>query len=240
MRYAIIADIHANLEALQAVLKDAKEQKVTHFACLGDVVGYNSNPVECLEIVRELECPTVRGNHDHYVAHSDSLEGFHPLAANVVDWTRKQLTDEQRAYLGQLPYNLPVETFTIVHSTLDAPSGWGYVFDKLEAEANFSYQVTSVCFYGHTHVPIAFEQTEIIKSGYFRKLKIMNGRKYFVNVGSVGQPRDGDSRAAYVIFDMIENQIELRRISYDFTVTQKKILENGLPERLASRLAIGR
>jgi predicted phosphodiesterase len=240
MRYAIIGDIHANLEALQAILKDAKEQEVSHFACLGDVVGYNANPVECLEIVRELECPTVRGNHDHYVAHSDSLEGFHPLAANVVDWTRKQLTDEQRSYLGQLPYNLPVETFTIVHSTLDVPSGWGYVFDKLEAEANFSYQVTSVCFYGHTHVPIAFEQTDIIKSGLFRKLKIMSGRKYFVNVGSVGQPRDGDPRAAYVIFDMINNQIELRRIPYDFTVTQKKILENGLPERLASRLAIGR
>lgn len=240
MRYAIIGDIHANLEALQAVLKDSKEQEVSHFACLGDVVGYNANPVECLEIIRDLECPTVRGNHDHYVAHSDSLEGFHPLAANVVDWTRKQLTDEQRVYLGQLPYNLSVETFTIVHSTLDAPGGWCYVFDKLEAEANFSYQVTSVCFYGHTHVPIAFEQTDIIKAGSFRKLKVMNGRKYFVNVGSVGQPRDGDPRAAYVIYDMINNQIELRRIPYDFTVTQKKILENGLPERLASRLAIGR
>ena len=240
MRYAIIADIHGNLEALQAVLNDAKEQGATHFACLGDVVGYNANPVECLEIVRELECSVVRGNHDHYVAHSDSLEGFHPLAANVVDWTRKQLTDEQRSYLSRLEFSQREETFTIVHSTLDAPGSWGYVFDKLEAEANFSYQVTSVCFYGHTHVPIAFELVEEIRQGLFKKLKIMSGRKYLVNVGSVGQPRDGDPRAAYVIYDMIENQIELRRIPYDFTITQKKILQQGLPERLASRLAIGR
>ncbi len=240
MRYAIIADIHGNLEALQAVLNDAKEQGATHFACLGDVVGYNANPVECLEIVRELECSVVRGNHDHYVAHSDSLEGFHPLAANVVDWTRKQLTDEQRSYLSRLEFSQREETFTIVHSTLDAPGSWGYVFDKLEAEANFSYQVTSVCFYGHTHVPVAFELVEEIRQGLFQKLKIMSGRKYLVNVGSVGQPRDGDPRAAYVIYDMIENQIELRRIPYDFTITQKKILQQGLPERLASRLAIGR
>ena len=240
MRYAIIADIHGNLEALQAVLNDAKEQGATHFACLGDVVGYNANPVECLEIVRELECAVVRGNHDHYVAHSDSLEGFHPLAANVVDWTRKQLTDEQRSYLSRLEFSQREETFTIVHSTLDAPGSWGYVFDKLEAEANFSYQVTSVCFYGHTHVPVAFELVEEIRQGLFQKLKIMSGRKYLVNVGSVGQPRDGDPRAAYVIYDMIENQIELRRIPYDFTITQKKILQQGLPERLASRLAIGR
>ena len=114
------------------------------------------------------------------------------------------------------------------------------MFDKLEAEANFSYQVTSVCFYGHTHVPVAFELVEEIRQGLFQKLKIMSGRKYLVNVGSVGQPRDGDPRAAYVIYDMIENQIELRRIPYDFTITQKKILQQGLPERLASRLAIGR
>ena len=240
MRYAIIADIHGNLEALQAVLNDAKEQGATHFACLGDVVGYNANPVECLEIVRELECSVVRGNNDHYVAHSDSLEGFHPLAANVVDWTRKQLTDEQRRYLSRLEFSQREETFTIVHSTLDAPGSWGYVFDKLEAEATFSYQVTSGCFYGHTHVPVAFELVEEIRQGLFQKLKIMSGRKYLVNVGSVGQPRDGDPRAAYVIYDMIENQIELRRIPYDFTITQKKILQQGLPERLASRLAIGR
>ncbi len=240
MRYAIFGDIHANWEGLTAVLKDAKEQGVTHYACLGDVVGYNSDPVDCLEKIRDLKCPVVRGNHDHYCSHSDSLEGFHPLAANVVDWTRKKLSDEQREYLANLKYVDSVETFTIVHSTLDAPGSWGYVFDKLEAEANFSYQVTSVCFYGHTHVPMAFEKSDGIRSGLFRKLKVAVGRKYLINVGSVGQPRDGDPRSAYVVYDLIENTIELRRVPYDFTVTQKKILDRGLPERLASRLALGR
>lgn len=240
MRYAIFGDIHANLEGLLAVLQDAEEQKVTHYACLGDIVGYNSDPVECLKIIRGLGCPVVRGNHDHYVSHSDSLDGFHPLAANVVDWTRKQLSDESRAYLGSLKYVDSVETFTIVHSTLDAPTTWGYVFDKFEAEASFNYQVTSVCFYGHTHVPMAFEKTDGIRSGLYKKLPVAVGRKYFINVGSVGQPRDGDPRAAYVIYDLIDNAIELRRVPYNVEQTQRKILERGLPERLAARLAMGR
>ena len=238
MRCLILSDIHSNLVALEAILQDAPSGLPVY--CLGDIVGYNSNPVECLKIVQDLGCPVVRGNHDHYVAHSDSLEGFHPLAANVVDWTRKQLTDENRTYLGNLKYVDSVETFTIVHSTLDAPSTWGYVFDKLEAEASFNYQVSSVCFYGHTHVPMAFERTDGIRSGLFKKLKIAVGRKYFINVGSVGQPRDGDPRAAYVIYDMIDNSIELRRVTYNLKKTQQKILDKGLPERLAARLAIGR
>ncbi|MEM7393442.1 MAG: metallophosphoesterase family protein, partial [Verrucomicrobiota bacterium] len=119
-----------------AVLKDAAEQGVEKYVCVGDVVGYNSNPVECLEIVQNLACAVVRGNHDHYCGHDDDLSGFHPLAADVVDWTRRQLTKEQRQYLRGLDYWAPVDGFTVVHSTLDTPEMWGYVFDPLEAEAN--------------------------------------------------------------------------------------------------------
>jgi diadenosine tetraphosphatase ApaH/serine/threonine PP2A family protein phosphatase len=133
-----------------------------------------------------------------------------------------------------------VETFTIVHSTLDTPEMWGYVFDKLEAEANFNYQITSICFYGHTHVPIAFEKADGIRSGLYGKIKVGLGKKYFINVGSVGQPRDGDPRAAYAIYDMMANVIELRRVAYDFRVTQQKIRDAGLPGRIAARLAVGR
>ncbi len=240
MIYAILGDIHANLEALNAVLADTKAQGVTDYACMGDIVGYNANPVECLELIRDLDCPTVRGNHDHYCSHMDSLDGFHPLAADVVDWTRRHLSDDQKKYLQELPLIAQVETFTIVHSTLDTPELWGYVFDKLEAEANFSYQTTSVCFYGHTHVPLAFEKSDQIKCGLYNKVKIGMGKKYFINVGSVGQPRDGDPRAAYVIYDLINNHIQLRRVPYDFRVTQKKILDAGLPSRVAARLAVGR
>ena len=240
MKYALLGDIHSNLEALTAVLKDAKEQGVTHYACVGDVVGYNANPVECLDIIRNLNCATVGGNHDHYCSHDENLNGFHPLAADAVDWTRKQLTPEQRIYLRNLRLVGYVETFTIVHSTLDTPEMWGYVFDKLEAEANFNYQTTSVCFFGHTHVPLAFEKGDVVRGGLYNVIKIVRGRKYFVNVGSVGQPRDGNPRAAYGIFDLVNNQVELRRVAYDFRVTQRKILDVGLPGRVAARLAVGR
>lgn len=240
MKYAILGDIHANLPALEAVLADAENQKVTHFACLGDIVGYNADPSACLRLVRSLNCPVVRGNHDHYCSHPDSLESFHPLAATVVDWTRKHLTEDEQAYLRNLPLVEPVETFTVVHSTLDTPSSWAYVFDNLEAEANFNYQVRSVCFYGHTHVPMAFEKTDTIRSGLYSRLRVTVGHKYFVNAGSVGQPRDGDARSAYVIFDLINNVIELRRVPYDIERAQKRIREMGLPDRLAARLAVGR
>jgi len=240
LKYAILGDVHSNLEALEAVLEDATKQGVTNYAFVGDVVGYNANPVECLEIIRGLNAVSVRGNHDHYCSHDENLAGFHPLAADVVDWTRKQLSAEDRKYLGNLRFSEAVETFTIVHSTLDTPEMWGYVFDKLEAEANFNYQSTSVCFYGHTHVPLAFERGEGIRSGLYTKIKVGLGRKYFINVGSVGQPRDGDPRAAYVTYDMIENLIELHRVEYDFRITQKKILDAGLPSRVAARLAVGR
>ena len=240
MRLALYSDIHANLEALEVVLQDAKEHGVTKYACVGDVVGYNANPVECMNIVRELGCTTVRGNHDHYCSHPEDLNGFHPLAADVVSWTRRQLSDDQQDYLRNLRYSMPVETFTIVHSTLDTPEMWGYVFDKLEADANFAYQTTSLCFYGHTHVPLAFEKTDTIRFGLYTRVKIGLGKKYFINVGSVGQPRDGDPRAAYVIYDMLNNVVELRRLPYDIETAQKKILDAGLPPRVAARLAVGR
>lgn len=240
MKYAILGDIHSNLEALNVVLADAKKKGVTHYVCLGDVVGYNANPVECLDIIRGLNCPVVKGNHDHYCGMDETLSGFHPLAADVVDWTRKQLSDEQRAYLRNLRYTTRVETFTVVHSTLDTPEMWGYVFDKLEAEASFAYQSTGICFYGHTHVPLAFEKTDRVRAGLYTKIKVAMGRKYFINVGSVGQPRDGDPRCAYATFDLMNNEIELHRIPYDFRITQKKIIDAGLPNRVAARLAVGR
>ena len=239
MKYAILGDIHANLDALTAVLADSKKEGVTHYVSIGDVVGYNANPSECLETLRSMKVPIVRGNHDHYCSIDQDTEGFHPVAAEVITWTRKQLSAEQRAYLKTLPYTLRVETFTLVHSTLDAPEKWGYVLDRYDAEANFNYQTTSVCFYGHTHIPIAFEKGDDIRSGLYQKIKIKLGRKYFINVGSVGQPRDRDPRAAYVIFDMLSNTVEIRRVEYDVKAAQARIRAAGLPERVASRLAVG-
>jgi len=246
MKFAIIADIHANLEALQVVLADTKDQKCTHYACVGDVVGYGANPRECLEIVRKMGMPVVKGNHDEYCSTEEQLDGFNPHAAEAVNWTRRQLDDSERQWLRDLKYLRMVTSFSMVHATLDGPQRWGYVFDKLQAAASFPYQNTAVCFFGHTHVPVAFVRDTgaggqmVVRGGTYSKFKVEPARKYFVNVGSVGQPRDNNPKAAYVVYDMDEGTIELRRLDYDIAGAQKKILDAGLPPRLAERLAYGK
>lgn len=233
MKYAIIADIHANLEALDVVLRDQKAQGCTHLTCLGDLVGYGADPKECVDIIRALDIPTVKGNHDDYAAMDGQLGGFNPHAARAVEWTRKQLTDDDREWLRELPLVLRVENFTIVHATLDGPQHWGYVFDKLAAAASLTYQKTDVCFFGHTHVPVAFIKDSVVRGGTYSKFGIEPGRKYFINVGSVGQSRDGVAKATYVIYDLAERTIELRRLDYDIGTAQAKIKAAGLPTRLS-------
>lgn len=240
MKYAVIADIHANLEAFEVVLDDARAQNCTHYCCVGDVVGYGANPKECLETVRRMAMPCVKGNHDEYCSSEEDLEGFNPHAAEAVQWTRKQLSDEDRRWLRDLKYTRLVASFSMVHATLDQPERWGYVFDKLMAAASFTYQNTSVCFFGHTHVPVAFIRDSVVRGGTYSKFRVEPGRKYFVNVGSVGQPRDNNPKAAYVVYDLNEGSIELRRLDYDIGKAQKKILDAGLPPRLAERLAFGK
>jgi predicted phosphodiesterase len=240
MKYAIIADIHANLEAFQVVLEDAEKNNCTHYACSGDVVGYNANPKECLDKVRDMKMPCVKGNHDEYCSGENDLEGFNPHATAAIHWTRDQLTDEDRGWLRDLRYFRLVANFSIVHATLDGPERWGYVFNKLEASASFTYQNTSVCFFGHTHVPVAFVRDSAVRGGTYSKFRVEPGKKYFVNVGSVGQSRDGVPKATYVIYDMDLGTIELRRLDYDMETTMKKIRAAGLPERLAERLPLGK
>ena len=242
MKYAVIADIHSNLEGLEAVLADAKAQSCTHYCCIGDVVGYGANPRECLEIVRGMAMPCVKGNHDEYCSMDETLEGFNPHAAEAVQWTRQQLTPEHRQWLKDLKYVRLVASFTMVHATLDVPQRWGYVFDKLAAAASFTYQNTAVCFFGHTHVPVAFIRDGVVRGGTYSKFKLEPGpgRKYFVNVGSVGQPRDQNPKAGYVIYDLEEQTIELRRLDSDIAKAQQKILDAGLPPRLAERLSHGK
>jgi predicted phosphodiesterase len=240
MKYAVIADIHANLEAFEVVLEDTKAQNCTHYCCVGDVVGYNANPKECLDIVRSMGMPVVKGNHDELCSTEEPLDGFNPHAAEAIVWTRKQLPEEDRQWLRELKYVRLVASFSMVHATLDAPQRWGYVFDKLAAAASFTYQNTSVCFFGHTHVPVAFIRDSVVRGGTYSKFKVEPGKKYFVNVGSVGQSRDGVAKATYVIYDLNEQSIELRRLDYDIPKAQKKILEAGLPPRLAERLAYGK
>ena len=240
MRFAIFGDIHANLPALEAVLSDAKTQLSTHYVCLGDIVGYNAHPRECLDIIRQMECPVVKGNHDEQASMISNEEGFNPLAEEAIQWTRRQLTEDDKDYLRSLRMNRQVRDFTIVHATLDTPHKWGYVFNQLDAAASFSYQHTAVCFIGHTHTPKAYLRDGSVRTVPLDILHLQEGKKFLINVGSVGQPRDGDPRASYCVYDTNTHEIELRRIEYDIQAAQRAILEAGLPAKLAERLASGR
>ena len=241
-KFAIIGDIHANLDALNAVVDDARANGVTDFVCVGDVVGYNACPSECIRMVRdELHAPVVRGNHDHYVSSDAPLSDFTELAAEVVKWTRLQLSGEELEWLRNLPYSKLHMGFTIVHSTLDMPEHWGYIFDNLTAEASFAYQKTGICFYGHSHVPMVHQKSA---TGVVRlepgEIAAPLGSRLLINVGSVGQPRDGDPRASYVIYNAKSRLIQFRRLEYDVEAAMGRVRAAGLPDRLAQRLSVGR
>jgi predicted phosphodiesterase len=240
MRVAILSDIHANLEALEGVLADARAQACTEFVCLGDIVGYNANPGECVEIIRDLACPVVKGNHDEQASIISSTEGFNELAEEAIDWTRAQLSAEDKTWLSDLRLTRQVHDFTIVHATLDTPGQWGYVFNDLDAVASFTYQHTSLCFFGHTHWPTAFVRDDSVRRITVGQVVLSAGKKYFINPGSIGQPRDRDWRAAYCILHTDRLVVEERRVKYDLAAAQRKVREAGLSDRLADRLAAGR
>ncbi len=243
MRYAVLGDIHANLEALTAVLDKTRELGVDSYLCMGDIVGYNANPSECLELIRNLNCEVViKGNHDEEASGETELEGFNPQAAMAIKWTRDQLSAEQREWLAALPYTAQVGSkLTLVHATLDMPRMWGYIFDRYTAAASLAYQFTQVCFYGHTHVPLAFDKFMDLKGGgKYERIQLEPGHKYLINAGSVGQPRDGDPRAGFALYDTEARTVDMHRVEYDLETCQEKVLAAGLPERLAQRLAFGR
>ena len=242
MKYAILGDIHANLEALTVVLQRCKELAVERYVCIGDIVGYNANPRECVDIVRELEPEVVvQGNHDEQSGGETKLYGFNPQAAMSIEWTRQQLSNEQRAWLAGLPLQRTIGMkMTLVHATLDMPEKWGYIFDTLTAAASLHYQFTPVGFFGHTHVPLMFDKFGDVTGGRYDEIRLRPGHKYLVNVCSVGQPRDGDCRAGFVTYSTDDMLVTLHRVEYDVSLCQAKILRAGLPERNAHRLSLGR
>ena len=241
MKYAILGDLHANLEALQSVVEDAGQQGVSQYACTGDLVGYNADPKACLKLIRSLSCALVQGNHDYYAASNESMELFTPMARRSIDWTRKQLSMLDRKFLRELPLVQDMDGFTLVHSSLHNPEQWNYIFKQQAAESSFRNQFSDLCFIGHTHVPLAFVSDGIaVEKGFYETLHIQPGYKYIVNVGSVGQPRDRNPLTAYAIYDTEEQTVTMRRLKYDIEATQKKVRQAGLPFRNALRLTYGR
>lgn len=241
MRYAIISDIHGNFEALQAVLKDTKKQRVDEVVCLGDLVGYGADPNECVEAVREAAEKVVAGNHDWAAIGKLGLDYFNAAAKMAAEWTGEVLTEENRTYLRDLPLTLEVEEgFVLVHSSPTAPDQWMYVFHPGQAARDFSAFSQQVCFIGHTHQPAVFTDNGGFHLGQsLADFRMGMGTRYLVNVGSVGQPRDGNPDAAYCVFDSEKLSLRIRRVEYDVAQSSLKIVRNKLPKSLAERLPLG-
>ncbi|WP_119069369.1 metallophosphoesterase family protein [Rubrobacter indicoceani] len=255
--YAVISDIHGNFDALEAVLSDLPD-KVERVYCLGDVIGYGASPNECCRAVREREMPTITGNHDLAVTDLETdLSWFNPVAARAVLWTREQLTDENADFLRERPRMMQTRDALFVHGSVRDPDE--YIINTTAAEENLAvlrreYSNIPVCFFGHTHVkavaPAPPDYKENRGDGEEASvLDLTEGGPFLVNPGSVGQPRDGDTFASYVLVEPtptvngaapVGPKVLYRFVEYDIEQAQAKIRAAGLPDMLAERLALGR
>jgi predicted phosphodiesterase len=242
MRYAVISDIHSNEEAATAVFADIKNSGVDEIICLGDIVGYGASPKVCLDMVREKCSVVIAGNHDHAVIGLTNKEYFNISAKKAVEWTAKKLDKTDLDYMSSLPLLTIKETMYLAHASLHKPGEWGYILDEYDADSSFCKMGdVPIAFIGHSHIPMAFEANKFIQCiGSYSQIKLNTNFHYIINVGSVGQPRDGIWQSAYALYDSDKKEVELRRISYDVKSAQKKILDQGLPEFLAERIEYGR
>jgi predicted phosphodiesterase len=264
MKSAILADIHSNITALEAVLKDIEAKGgVDQYWSLGDVVDYGPEPHKCLKRMRQIETLAIAGNHEYAIAGQIDLSQFQPRVTVVTGWTKEQLNSEEIDYLKKLPLTIIRGNFTLAHGSPRDPV-WEYILSEDNARQNLGHFQTRYCLVGHTHVQICFQLSELsraaaeskasadqsqVSNSYLDQLINHNKRHenrfelgdnhYIINSGSVGQPRDGDPRAAYAIFDSSENCVEFRRVEYDIAATQRRMVELGLPQWLSARLARG-
>lgn len=243
MQVVVLSDIHANLEALQAVLAHADSWDELWF--LGDIVGYGPDPLACIELIRRAEpAHWLAGNHDLAALGELDISQFNPEARRAAEWTAAHLDEAARAVLTRLEPSAERGEFDValVHGSPRHPV-WEYILNAVTAAENFPHVAPSLCLFGHTHVPVAYEEGV---DGALRlalnvgsPLVLESDGRYLVNPGSVGQPRDGDPRASYARLDTVARTVSLHRVPYAIQETQAKILAAGLPERLAARLDFG-
>jgi predicted phosphodiesterase len=241
MRYAVLSDVHSNLEAFKVVIKDIEQKKIEDILFLGDIVGYGPDPNECLDILVERCKINLAGNHDWGVLGLTDVTYFNEYARRAIEWTRDVLTGENREILKSFPVKKEIidDDILIVHSTPKEPEEWHYLLTPWDAEINFQYFDNKFCFLGHSHQPFIMEKYpsgEIVT--YKEAVRIKKNVRYIINAGSVGQPRDGDPRACYTIID--DQKVEILRIPYDIETVQKKMRKEFLPLPLIERLSEGR
>ncbi len=243
MKYAVLGDIHANWDAFKAVLKDLETENVQRYLCVGDLVGYGAEPGKCLRRARELDFVCVAGNHDHAATGRLDVSYFNYHARQAVEWTRHRISPADVEYLDGLKPLASVDGLTLGHGTIHRPELFGYIETVSAAQLSLQAMTAPVAFLGHSHVPIAFlenEGGESITYTQSTEIELQHVSKAIINVGSVGQPRDDDPRACYVIYDSTARTVELRRSDYDIESAQAKIRKAGLPDSLAARLEFGR
>lgn len=243
MKYGILGDVHANLEALEAVARCLEREGVERVLCVGDVVGYGASPAECIELLRARGVLCVLGNHDAAVADRLDPSDFNPPARKAVAWTRATLRRAQRRWLSELPLILEEEDFALAHGTYSRPERFDYVTRPSDADASLAAMRAPTCFIGHTHVPVTMLRAEPGSKRTRREvdpaLDLRAVHRALVNVGSVGQPRDGDPRAAFAVYDGATRALRIERIAYDVESAAGRIRAAGLPEVLADRLHSG-
>ena len=240
MRCAILADIHGNRDAFEAVMRDIADRGgVDELWCLGDVVGYGPEPSACIALLRRHPHICVAGNHDWAASGRLSTADFNPDAAAACEWTAGQLSAEDIAYLRHLPLTATRGEFTVAHGSPRDPL-CEYILNPIGAMMNFEHFGTAYCFVGHTHVPAVYADSDgrCSESPLPPSLQL-GASRLIINPGGVGQPRDGDPRAAYAIYDEAERVIYSYRIPYDIAAVQKKMVTSGLPEFLSMRLSEG-
>jgi len=235
---AVISDIHSNLTALQTALNYILEIKPDKIVCLGDIVGYGPRPNECVELIHQNCQISLMGNHDHAVLGLTDTYHFNQYAREAINWTRKTLTIQNKAYLENLTFSHHENEILYVHSTPVHPEEWHYILSEYEARQYLEKMKQNICFVGHSHIPILFGTDK--KPIYEEEIDLdLEREKYIVNVGSVGQPRDGDPRLCFVLLDTVSGILKFIRLDYPIQETYDEILENQLPPFLAMRLFAG-
>jgi len=244
MRYAILADIHSNLEAFKAVLEHAESKSgFDQIWCLGDIVGYGPDPCACIELLRKHDSICVAGNHDWATIDKADISEFNLAAAEACLWTYKQLSSDDVDYLLELPQVIMQKDFTLVHGSPGKPL-WEYVLSTGVAKQNFDHFDTKYCLVGHSHVPLVYAYDDEaddchsveLSDGYSFKIA---EQRLIINPGGVGQPRDGNPKASYMIYDSDAGTVNLHRVDYDYSKTQAKMTKQNLPDLLIERLAHG-
>ena len=241
MKYFFISDIHGNYDALTSVLEyRSKHYPKTEIVCLGDIVGYGAQPIECINEIFNLTDKIILGNHDSGLINKTEIIHFSSNAKKVIKWSQKLIRFNNIKFLKKIPLSMQIDDFLIVHSSPSSPDRWKYVTSIYKAKEEFESTDYKKIFFGHTHIPLIFKKDDNdVKMLFDDELTLEHNNRYFINPGSIGQPRNSDNRSSAMIYDSETMELLFLKIPYDIKAAQKKIIDAGLPVHLAERLEKG-